>query len=112
MLSSDERKRIYKLDVPAGTYTANGTVVITQGIDLYVPEFKCELQFEVTDANSPTLISVGRLCRYNGFEYHWRNGFDNFIVFSTFRDIWTYACRTSILVFDIYVFSLLFIIYL
>ena len=44
------------------------------GVVIHVPELNRDLQFDVTNAMSPVMISTGKLCEDDGFDYHWSAG--------------------------------------
>ena len=60
-LTREERKKLFLLSEPFETQTANGIVTIKHGINLWVPELSKELVFDVTSAESPVMISIGKL---------------------------------------------------
>lgn len=68
VLTRKERTIIFKLDEPLFSETANGTLCLDQGINLYVPQLDDTLMFRVPNGRSPTLISVGDLCTNYGYK--------------------------------------------
>lgn len=74
MLTSEEKKKVFKLEETLFCETANGLISVDQGVNLYVPHFGHEKILRVSDRRSPTLISIGDLCAREGYEWS-RPGF-------------------------------------
>ena len=62
--------------------TVNGPVVIDKGITLHIPTLEVDLHFLITK-DSPPIISMGKLCKENGFSSIWISNQDPYLLSPT-----------------------------
>ena len=53
--------------------TVNGNIAIHEGLRMAVPALEKDMEFALLP-NSPPIISIGRRCMLDGFEFHWPRG--------------------------------------
>ena len=75
----DYRHLIQPLKNPVKCATVNGSITIDKGVVLPIPALDVELLFHITK-DSPPLISMGKLCRENGFSAIWINVQDPYLL--------------------------------
>ena len=51
-------------------HTVNGNVTVDEGLRIAVPTLEKEMEF-ILLPNSPPIISIGRRCMVDGYEFHW-----------------------------------------
>ena len=62
--------RICNLDPALEMSTVNGHITVEDGLEIEVPALKQGIQFALLP-NSPSIISLGRLCMLSGYSLHW-----------------------------------------
>ena len=72
-LSRDEKLTVKDLDEPITLKTANGYNEATQYAIVYVKELGMSVKAILLE-DSPPVLSLGRLCRKDGFEFRWPQG--------------------------------------
>ena len=50
--------------------TVNGNVSVNEALRIAIPALEKDLEFALVP-NSPLIISIGRRCMLDGFEFHW-----------------------------------------
>ena len=73
VLTKAERKTVRPMKEPLLMRTANGVVVAKEEADIYVEAFDTKLT-AVLIADTPPLISLGKLCLQDGFTFIWKPG--------------------------------------
>ena len=72
-LSKAEMDTLTKSCSPTRVITANGEVQTHEEAIVYVKELDIFLTVKVLE-NTPTVLSLGKLCDENGYSYEWING--------------------------------------
>ena len=72
-LSDAEMDTLTKSCSPTIVITANGEVQTHEEAIVYVKELEIFLTMKVLE-NTPTVLSLGKLCDENGYSYEWING--------------------------------------
>ena len=72
-LSIAEMETLTKSCSPTIVITANGEVQTHEEANVYVKELDMFLTVKVLE-NTPTILSLGKLCDENGYSYEWING--------------------------------------
>ena len=72
-LSKAEMDTLTKSCSPTMVITANGEVQTHEEAIVYVKELDIFLTMKVLE-NTPTVLSLGKLCDENGYSYEWING--------------------------------------
>ena len=72
-LSNAEMDTLTKLCSPTIVITANGEVQTHEEAIVYVKELEIFLTMKVLE-NTPSVLSLGKLCDENGYSYEWING--------------------------------------
>ena len=72
-LSNTEMETLTKSCSPTIVITANGEVQTHEEAIVYVKELDIFLTMKVLE-NTPTVLSLGKLCDENGYSYEWING--------------------------------------
>ena len=71
--------KVVDLDPALEMSTVNGNLTVTDGLRLEVPALKDRLTFALLP-NSPSIISLGRLCMLEGFSLHWPRSKDPYLL--------------------------------
>merc|ERR1712155_243491 len=66
----DYDKRKVPLGQPQKLLTANGPITVDHYVTSWCPALKTYVDVLVLE-NSPELLSLGKLCRDKGFNFHW-----------------------------------------
>ena len=53
--------------------TVNGVVTVEEGLRIAVPTLEKEMEFLLLP-DSPPIISIGKRCLIDGYEFHWPRG--------------------------------------
>ena len=78
-LNDAEMHLLTKSCSPAIVITANGEVQTHEEATVYVKELDMFLTMKVLE-NTPTVLSLGKLCDENGFSYEWINGQNTHVI--------------------------------
>lgn len=78
LLPPELSEHVIPLDRKVRCATVNGPIVIDKGIMLNIPSLEVVLPFLITK-RSPPIISMGKLCRENGFSPIWINAQDPYL---------------------------------
>ena len=89
-LSKAEMDTLTKSCSPTIVITANGEVQTQEEAIVYVKELGIFLTMKVLE-NTPTVLSLGKLCDENGYSYEWINGQKPHLIKNGFRII----CNTE-----------------
>jgi hypothetical protein len=73
-LNPEETANLRRRSTPVELTTANGPVTVEWETDVVVVELGNETVTALVMSKSPAVISLGRICRENKFEYHWPQG--------------------------------------
>ena len=69
-ISERMRRKIHQLAKPINMATVNGSITVDSAVRVAVPNLDREVEFIIV-ADSPPLLSVGRLCMLEGFGFFW-----------------------------------------
>jgi hypothetical protein len=73
-LTTKEKKSIRRLRHTVCLQTANGIITVTHEVDVRVRELGNEKVTAIVMENAPAVLSLGKLCEENGYDYIWRSG--------------------------------------
>ena len=71
--SNDLLSEKVRLKTSVDMQTVNGPLIVDEGLRIAVPTLEKELDFLLLP-NSPPIISVGKRCMIDGYEFHWPRG--------------------------------------